>query len=301
MKALPKILAVGSLALALSASTSVAQLIAYENFNTTAGANNIADSSGTGSSGFSTNWTTIGDANGGNVINPGYTYTGLTTAGNRAQVFNSDAAATYFYRTLSTPFTVAANSTGTVWGSFLIQGTAAASGGMAATIGFFDVAAPTASTTSGMTIGAVGSNTNYRVANRALDTSGSGSVLTTTTSAGTYQLAVFKFTIDTNAGANETISLWLNPNLALFNGTEGSLGTAALAAQSLGNMGIGAISSIAFGSNYVSTGSPTLGLDEIRLGSTLGSVVVIPEPSTWALLAGSLAALTVLRRRRANS
>ena len=297
MKKSTSLLLLASAAILAFAAPTQAQLIAYENFNTTAGTNSISGSSGTGSSGFSNNWTTIGEATGGNIINPGYTYTDLATAGNRAQIFNADASATYFYRSLSSPFTVGANSTGTLWASFLIQATAAASG-QGASIGFFDVSIPTATTTTGVTIGAIGSNANYRVANRPLDvSSGGGIVVTTSTSAATYALAVFKFTIDTNAGGNETFSLWLNPTLSSFDGSEGSLGTAALSNQSLGNMGISSISSVAFGSNYVSQGSATLGLDEIRLGTSLSSVLPVPEPSTWALLTIGLTALMVFRRR----
>ena len=279
---------------AILAGSSSAALIAYENFNLTAGSNALAGSSGSGGSGFSTNWTTIGDATGGNVISPGYTYSGITSAGNRAEIFNasanSDASATYFYRTLSTPFTVAANSTGTLWASFMIQGTTAATTGLGAAIGFFGINAPTAST-AGITVGSVGSSASYRVANRGLDTSGGGTVLTSATFAGTQSFMVAKITIDTNAGANETISLWINPTN--FNGTEGSLGAAAISG-SLSNLGISSISSIAFGSNYVSTVNPVLGLDEIRLGTTLTSV--IPEPSSAML--GSLGMLALLRRRR---
>lgn len=284
----------------VSATSTKAQLIAYENFGISAGTNAIAGSSGNLSTGFSTNWTTISDATGGNIISPGYTYTGLTTSGNRAQIFNAsatpDPTATYFYRTLTTPFSVSANSTGTLWASFIIQATAAAQGGLGASINFTNNNTPTASS-AGVSIGAVGSSANYRVANRGTDTSGSGSVLTTTTNAGTQVFAVLKLTLDTNTGANDFVSLWFNPNLGSFNGTEASLGTAALDNQSMGNIGLTSINSIVFGSNYVNTGSPVLGLDEIRLGTTVASV--IPEPTTWALLAGSLTALAIFRRRRA--
>ena len=294
-------LALAATALALAAVPAAqAQLIAYEGFNLTAGNNSLGGSSGAGSSGFSTNWTTIGDANGGNVISPGYSYTGITSVGNRAQIFNSsassDSSATYFYRTLSTPFSVAANSTGTVWASFMIQGTAAASSGRGASIGFFGTNAPTASTV-GITVGAVGSNANYRVAGRALDTTGSGLVGTSTTNAGTQVFMVAKITVNTNLNSAETISLWINPTT--FDGTESSLGTAALANTSLGDLGLSSISAIAFGSNYVSTGTATLGLDEIRLGTTLGSVTAIPEPSAFAALAGlGVLGLAATRRRR---
>lgn len=285
--------------LAMSGVVVEGTLIAYESFDITAGSNNLANSSGAGSSGFSNNWTTINDSNGGNVVSPGFEYAPIISAGNRAQIFNADAnsdnQATYFYRTLSDSFTVEANSVGTFWASFMIQSTAASQGGLGATIGFFDVSAPAANTISGVTIGAVGGSANYRVAHRALDTSGSGTVLTTGTNAGDLVFMVAKITIDTNPGAAETISLWINPTT--FDGTEASLGTATLDNVSLGNMGISSINSIAFGSNYVSTSNPTLGLDEIRMGHTLASVTPIPEPGTLALVGIALGSLLVFRRR----
>lgn len=39
-------------------------------------------------------------------------------------------------------------------------------------------------------------------------------------------------------------------------------------------------------------------LDEIRIGESWSDVVTIPEPTTWALLAGSLTTLVIFRRRR---
>lgn len=45
-------------------------------------------------------------------------------------------------------------------------------------------------------------------------------------------------------------------------------------------------------------GGGNTGIDAIRLSNTFNDVVAIPEPTTWALLAGSLTALVVFRRRR---
>jgi len=51
----------------------------------------------------------------------------------------------------------------------------------------------------------------------------------------------------------------------------------------------------------ISTSGQLLGTcDEIRFGTTLGSVTAISEPSTGALMAGSLAVLVMLRRRRSG-
>jgi hypothetical protein len=270
------------MAAGLAVSSLQASTLAYEGFNQPEGPNAIAETFGIGSFGFTNNWTAIGDPNGGNILSPGFEYDGLNSAGNRAQIFNAaalgDGQATYFYRTLATPFVVPSGSVGSLWASFLIQSTAAQQEGLSAVVGFFSPAFITASTFEGITIGAVGQNPHYRVAHRSLNTSHTGVVLTSTVDAGTYALAVVKLTIDTNAGANELVSLWLNPDLSGFDGTEDSLGAPVISNESIGNLGFGEIRSIAFGSNYVNTQGPVLGLDEIRLGTSLASV--LPAPTT---------------------
>lgn len=288
---------IGLAATAAVTPSAKAVLIAYENFNTTAGTNNIAGSSGTGSSGFSNNWTTVtsSDSIGGNIINPGYTYSDIQTAGNRAQVFNAaatpDGSATFFYRNLSNPFEVAPASTGTVWLSFMIQGTSAT--GSLASIGLYSTVDPTLNT-EGVQIGTVGSNSNYRVASRTMSLGGSGGVVTSSTVASELSFMVLKYTINT-AGA-ESLSLWINPTN--FDGTEGSLGSVAASSSDFGNPGYTGVRSIGFGSSFVNTGSATLGVDEIRIGTTLASVTPIPEPSALALIGVAVFGFAALRRHR---
>jgi hypothetical protein len=278
-----RLLLTAALAAGLALPSARATLLAYENFNQPGGSNAIAGSFGVGSFGFTNNWTTLGDPNGANILSPGFAYAGLKSAGNRAQIFNAaalgDGQPTYFYRTLATPFVVPGGSVGTLWASFLIQSTAAQQEGLSAAVGFFSPAVITASTFEGITIGAVGQNPHYRVAHRSLNTSHSGVVLTSAVDAGTYALAVVKLTINTNAGANELVSLWLNPDLSGFDGTEDSLGAPVISNESIGNLGFGEVRSIGFGSNYVNTEGPVLGLDEIRLGTSLASVLPAPTPA----------------------
>lgn len=92
--------------------------------------------------------------------------------------------------------------------------------------------------------------------------------------------------IDFAAGANDTLSVWLNPALNAPLGTANASGTLNLDSNDIGGI-------------RLTGGSSATGVfDEVRVGTTFADVSPIPEPATWALLAGSLTALVVFRRRR---
>jgi hypothetical protein len=102
--------------------------------------------------------------------------------------------------------------------------------------------------------------------------------------------------LDVNASGNETLTAWYAADGAT------SL-TQGLAPTNVGNIWSSA-ASLEYFALQVRGGGASSGqigtFDEMRFGTTLGSVTAIPEPSTWALLAGSLTALVIFRRRRSG-
>ncbi|MDX6765829.1 MAG: PEP-CTERM sorting domain-containing protein [Candidatus Methylacidiphilales bacterium] len=104
--------------------------------------------------------------------------------------------------------------------------------------------------------------------------------------AGVSSLFVFK--IDFGAGNADTLTYFLNPNLATFDGTGAPTGTQA-----------GNFSFTRFG--FALNGDTHEGrFDTIRMGNLVGDVVpvTIPEPSTYALFGIGMASLAWLRRRQ---
>jgi hypothetical protein len=102
--------------------------------------------------------------------------------------------------------------------------------------------------------------------------------------------------LDVNASGNETLTAWY----AIDGATDLTLATNVNQIDignfwsSAGDLGTFALQIRGAGASNQIVGF----FDEMRFGTSMGSVTAIPEPSTWALLAGSLTALMIFRRRR---
>jgi hypothetical protein len=103
------------------------------------------------------------------------------------------------------------------------------------------------------------------------------------------QLYVLRVTNVGSGSANSNITLWANPNDL----TDISAGAAATV--SLTNRTVNALGQFSFLNDV----NPTGYVDEIRVGSSFASITPIPEPRTYALIAGGLfLGLALYRRRR---
>jgi len=133
-------------------------------------------------------------------------------------------------------------------------------------------------------IAAFGGNTTYNL----LNLGSSGSNLTATTQ------VVLR--LDVNASGNETLTAWYAANNA-------TVLTEALAPANIGDFWSSESDLDTFALQGLASGNGSTNLgyfDEMRFGTTLDSVttLAVPEPSTWALLAGSFAAFVLFRRYR---
>lgn len=271
-------------ALALSALVSRGELIAYESFGdaaTTQLSGTTADS-GLGA------WTLVGGVAGSSTYtSPGLDYTNLATSGNKVTV----TTGTSLYANLSSPFTVAANSTRDIWGSFVMN-TANTSGDAALSI--FESSNPTASTAALASIGMINNGNARLISGRTMDLNGNNGLATSSVATNQKNLYVFRITIDSNPGAVESGQFWINPTIT-SGMTVGDLGSGWSA--NFNNTGLSATPAITTISLYT-TGTNAAVFDEIRLGTTLADVAVIPEPGTLALVGLALGALVLFRRRK---
>lgn len=265
------------------ASTASAQLIAYESFNESAStelAGTTADS-GLGA------WTLVsGAASSSTITSPGLDYPNLAASGNKVTV----TTGTGLIANLTTAFSVPDNSVGHICGSFIMN-TSNTSGDAALSLYQNQVNQIDASTAALASIGLINSGDARLITGRNMELAGNNGLATATTSVAQENLYVFRITIDTNPGAVESGTFWVNPTITAGM-TESDLGTGFSA--NFNNTGLSGVTAI----GLYTTGTNAAVFDEIRLGSSLSSVTPIPEPSTWALIFGVLAGLAVLYRRR---
>lgn len=286
MKTIPKILT--TLAICATAGTGQAALLVYESFQ---GSNYVVgntfigiEAQGTGLTG---NWTkSAGSANAdwtvANTANMTYSSGNVSvgTAGSKYGVGSFVGATSEVANIqLSSGLAFASQP---YYVSFLIR----YSGTLDLSDNFSLHTANTDSTTS-ITRSGVRDNTGDQA--WLANNSSSSYITTPTLSSNTTYFMVLKLF---NGGGDWDGTLWLNPNSTSVEGG-GALGSVT---ASLG--GTGTINYLGFKMQNGDAGD-SFALDEIRIGTTWADVAV-PEPTTWALLAGSLTTLVIFRRRRRN-
>ncbi len=289
----------GTLA-AVAATTATATLLTYEDFNYTSAANITGQTGGSGwRSPSNPAWNTAGTT--GTVAASGLSYTGINAsytafassglAANLGGVFRNDrylaldAGGAYALAGLKGSGTHVGGTgvTGTLWGSFLVSGTAWTGGSGSQMI--FNLS--TAAGGTGTSIRQTGTGANIALT----DTSGTntigatGSILASSLSTVNPNLFVFRY--DFNSAGNDTLNVWLNPTSASDTASISATAT-DFAIQNPEIRSVNANGGLVF--------------DEIRFGTTFADVVpvsAIPEPSTYAALAGlGVLGLAATRRRR---
>ncbi len=259
-------------------ATAHAQLIAYDSFNYTVGGNLAGNTLAPGNTWGIQNTGTPPSVASGNL-----TVTGLTaSAGNQVSMPGGNFQEAVLSYT--------AQSTGTIYFSFALS----LSSQPTATSYSFGL---NNNTSFAATVWLQASGTGYKIGlgNRS---SGTVPVYDSTEIAlnqtvflvGSYQIV--------SGATNDVSSLWINPSAATF--AAGAAPTATLV--STGGTDIGSVNSFLIRG---AAGSPAGVFDELRIGTTWASVTPaatpVPEPSTYAALAGAVALLGVMvqRRRRA--
>lgn len=279
MTTLAKKFAVAALALS-AVSASQAALLVYDGFDYTAGVINGTQSGGTG---WSTNWV-VGEANAPSIVSPGLTFTGLDTEGNAL----SDATVQSRGTRRTFDNTGLGGDGTSIWFSALYNHTSAGSdfrlkffGSSSLSLGVSDYAT---ALNSGIGFHFLG-GTGLRVENQNVQ-------IGTATSLAVNTVNLIVGRIDFSDTLNQDrVLLWVNPTIS---------GTAPLDSLAAQNVTLQLQTTLG---NAVAArwgGAGTGIVDEIRLGTTFGDVVAIPEPSTYVLVLGGLGALVWLRRRASS-
>lgn len=256
-----------------------AVLILEESFNYTAGENVTGQNTGTG---FSGAWqvSTVGSGGTGTVASAGLSYGSLNSSGNAW----SDANTSTTYAN-QRPFDgTGLDTNGTsLWFSFMINATANGD----PTVSLF-------TNSNNYTTSGIGARINFsgdQVVARIGSTNGGPG--TFDFNLNTTYLIVGRLDLLNGPSGNDTLRLWVNPTTGGSDPTDASaLSTSTQVAQT---GWFGSTTYLTIRSSGAFSGS----IDEIRLGNTFADVTptAIPEPSTYALLAGGLMTLLWLRRR----
>ena len=287
-----KVLAGGAI---LSAALPVGAQYASESFNYPNGSQlfGSAAGQGDGGSGWGSKWSATAAAISTNS-SPSLSYGSLVTSGGSVTVGNPTtstfATTASSQRLLSGTFnTLAGGSGGTVWMSLIYQNLTTSTDGKAgfreAKVGFF----------SGATINGEVSNVNgsERLNVGSPNTYAAGATDTLSLFQGSTFVssgiatprgsdpadAVFillRFDFDATAAA-DTAYAWFNPSLSL----EPTIGTANAVFTTADLTSINAIR-LQAGNMNANGPNAAFMVDELNLGPTWNSVVVVPEPSSWS-------------------
>ena len=284
-----KKLILSTLGIAAIAVSANAQVI-YDGFDYTPGSNNLNGQNG--GSGFSAAWSDASTTDNisvtaGSLVPSATMRAGYSTSGNKTASPTGAGANLDFTATRQMTTSINLDATSTTYFSFLVLGDWTTVGNSRG----FNV---------GFTSSATGLSTNAVTVKKAFNTTNlfaavAGTETGTGISGGINdnQVTFVVGKLDTTNGA-DTLSL-----ISYAGGTET---VAATETWDISNVALGSLTGSL--SHFVFTGRVNdtgmfYNFDEIRVGSSWDAVTV-PEPTTWALLAGSLTALVVFRRRRAS-
>jgi PEP-CTERM motif len=263
-----KISAVLSLTLAVMpclVSTSQAALIAYEGFDYTAGANALSGKNG--GTGWSGAWSAVDN----NIVSPGLSYSTLQTSGNYA-VTDANGFGDGSVRLFSSA------QSGTIWFSGLVQSNNSGSGFVG--LNLID---------SSNNNGALGFGQRFNQANLDLYGDRTNGAQQQSSGISSSSLSFVAAEINLSAG---TVTWYVNPTgLGSGSAPTGSSFTGSTTFSSFTAIGVGL------------RGNTSANFDEIRIGTTWQDVspTAVPEPSTYASIAGAgILGFALLRRRRAD-
>ncbi|GAB4170946.1 MAG: hypothetical protein Fur0032_10010 [Terrimicrobiaceae bacterium] len=275
---------IGVAALAAGAN---AQVI-YEGFAYTPGTNNLNGQNG--GSGFSAAWSDASvtdnlSISSGSLVPTATMRTGYATTGNKTASPTGGGSNVDFIGTRQMSTSINLDSTSTTYFSFLVLGdwtTLGSSRGF--NVGFTGSA--TSLSTNAITIK---KDFNTQTLFSAVGGNHTGTGVSNAITDNTVTFVVGKL-VTTNSG-NDQLSFISYAGAETVANTE----TWDISNVSLGSL-TGSLTHFVF-SGRVNDNSMFYQFDEFRTGATWDAVT-IPEPTTWALLAGSLTALVVFRRRR---
>jgi hypothetical protein len=263
-----KQLLLGSGLLTVLLSSTQAALLLYEDFGYAATTSLTSANSGTGN--WTSAWATAPTTSSTTITSSGLTYSGLPTAGNATSESNSASQGNTRPWSGSGLFTDSSE----LWFSVLVNTSAASSD-----LRFYALSAPDPGSNGGAGFRISGTSINAQIG-----TSSSGGSFSVTSGSTMLLVGRLGFSDTINA---DSVSLWLNPTISVTPPTGG----------------------ISLSGNIGNTGSPLVALrggftwggvvDEIRVGTTFGDVVAVPEPSTVSLLALA-AGFAWMRSRRAR-